>query len=81
MYLIQKDRFGKHEQLSSLHPAWNTNMQPRSSRAIWGHEKDSHLFQLVHWTDSRSLDHDGMPGGSAVPALDLLIHEDKHLHS
>lgn len=77
-FLIQKDGFGKHEPLSSLHPAWSTNMKPRSTRAILGHEEDSHLFWVVQWKDSRSLDRDGMPGGAAVLALDFLIHEDKY---
>ena len=53
-------------------------MKPRSTRAILGHEEDSHLFWVVQWKDSRSLDRDGMPGGAAVLALDFLIHEDKH---
>lgn len=69
-FLIQKDRFGKNEPLSSLHLAWRTDMKPGSTGAIFGHKEGSRFVWVLQWKDSRSLAPDGMPRGAAEPALD-----------
>lgn len=67
-FLIQKDRFGKHEPLSILHPAPSTEWNQGVPEPFGG-MKTIATSSDRYSGDSRNLHCDVMPGGATAPGL------------